>query len=268
MLTTMRAVRLSAILLGVLALGSLAVGPARPAGRIVTTSDILSIKVVNQPDMDTTTRVSPDGTINFPYVGRVKAAGRSEDDLAHAIESQLASRQIVTEPHVLVEISNFGAQVSVQGEVGVPGSITIDRPTNLTQILSKVGGVREAGTALVLRRQGPRGEIVRRFDAKDVAAGRGEGARMLVQNNDEIYVELAPFYYLYGYVGHTGEFPLIRPLTVQEAIAIGGGLSQLGTEWRIFIKRKAADGQTVLVPASLDDQVQPNDIIVVNERIF
>ena len=91
---------------------------------------------------------------------------------------------------------------------------------------------------------------------------------MMVQNNDEIYVELAPFYYLYGYVGKTGEFPLIRPLTVQEAIAIGGGLSALGAEWRIFIKRKAADGQTVQVPASLDDQVQPNDIIVVNERIF
>ena len=35
----------------------------------------LSIKVVNQPDMDTTTRVETDGTISFPYVGRIRAAG-------------------------------------------------------------------------------------------------------------------------------------------------------------------------------------------------
>jgi polysaccharide biosynthesis/export protein len=81
-------------------------------------------------------------------------------------------------------------------------------------------------------------------------------------------VDFAPFYYIYGYVGKPGEFPLIRPLTVQEAISIGGGLATLGSEWRIRIKRKAANGQTIEVPASLDDQVEAGDIIVVNERIF
>jgi hypothetical protein len=45
-------------------------------------------------------------------------------------------------------------------------------------------------------------------------------------------------------------------------------LATLGTDWRIRIKRKAADGQTIDVPASLDDQVEAGDIIVVNERIF
>ncbi len=69
-------------------------------------------------------------------------------------------------------------------------------------------------------------------------------------------------------MGHTGEFPLIRPLTVQQALAIAGGVAPLGSEGRTFIKRKQADGQTMEVPASLDDQVQPNDTIVVNERIF
>ena len=73
---------------------------------------------------------------------------------------------------------------------------------------------------------------------------------------------------LYGYVGHPGEFALTRPLTVQEAISIGGGLASLGSDWRIRIKRKAANGQTMEVPASLDDQVEAGDIIVVNERIF
>ena len=95
--------------------------------------------------MDTTTRVETDGTISFPYVGRIRAAGLSEDQLAHAIERQLASRQIVTDPHVLVDITTFGTQASVQGQVGVPGVYTLDRPTNLTQLLSRAGGVRDAG---------------------------------------------------------------------------------------------------------------------------
>ena len=34
------------------------------------------------------------------------------------------------------------------------------------------------------------------------------------------------------------------------------------------IKRKQADGQTEEVPASLDDEVEPDDTIIVNERLF
>jgi polysaccharide export outer membrane protein len=190
----------------------------------------------------------------------------SEDQLAHAIERQLAARQIVTEPHVLVEISGFGTQASVQGQVGVPGVYTLDRPTNLTQLLSRAGGLRDSalgGTVSVRR-----GATVRKFESKDVQAGRGPGADFRIANNDEVFVDLAPFYYLYGYVGHTGEFPLLRPLTVQQAISIGGGLQILGSEWRIRIKRMSGNGQTYEVPASLDDQVEAGDTIIVSERIF
>ena len=268
MLTTMRKVRLWTLGLCVLTIGAAAASGARAAGRVLTTQDVVSIKVVNQPDMDTTTRVETDGTISFPYVGRIKAAGLSEDSLAHAIERRLAARQIVTEPHVLVEISNFGTQASVQGQVGAPGVYTLDRPTKLTQLLSRAGGVKDVGVGGTITVRRAHGAIVKTFDSKEVQAGRGPGATLLIANNDEIYVDLAPFYYIYGYVGKPGEFPLTRPLTVQEAISIGGGLALLGTEWRIRIKRKAANGQTMEVPASLDDQVQAGDTIVVNERIF
>ena len=108
-------------MMAVLTLGAIVPAPAWAAGRALTPQDVVSIKVVNQPDMDTTTRVETDGTISFPYVGRIHAAGLTEDQLAHAIERQLASRQIVTEPHVLVEITTFGTQASVQGQVGRRG---------------------------------------------------------------------------------------------------------------------------------------------------
>ncbi len=217
--------------------------------------------------MDTTTRVETDGTISFPYVGRIRAAGLSEDQLAHAIERQLASRQIVTDPHVLVDITTFGTQASVQGQVGVPGVYTLDRPTNLTQLLSRAGGVRDAGLGGTVSVRHAGGGI-QKFDSREVQAGRGPGANLRIANNDEVFVDLAPFYYLYGYVGKTGEYPLLRPITVQQALSIGGGLSALGTDWRIKIKRKSGNGQTYEVPASLDDQVEAGDTIIVSERIF
>jgi polysaccharide biosynthesis/export protein len=268
MLTTTRMVRLWTLRLAVLTIGAVVPAWALGAGRVLTPQDAVSIRVVNQPDMDTTTRVETDGTISFPYVGRIRAAGLSEDQVAHAIERQLASRQIVTDPHVLVEVTTFGTQASVQGQVGAPGVYTLDRPTNLTQLLSRAGGLRDSGVGgtITIRRAG--GAIVNKFDSKDIQAGRGPGATLRIANNDEIFVDLAPFYYIYGYVGHAGEFQLVRPLTVQQAISIGGGLSVLGSEWRIVIKRKSGDGQTYEVPASLDDQVEAGDTIIVSERIF
>lgn len=266
MLTTMRIARRWMLWLAVLAMGAIVPGWALAAGRVLTPQDSVSIKVVNQPDMDTTTRVETDGTISFPYVGRIRAAGLSEDQLARTIERQLAARQIVTEPHVLVEITTFGTQASVQGQVSVPGVYTLDRPTNLTQLLSRAGGLRDAalGGTITVRR----GATIRRFESKEVQAGRGPGADFRIANNDEVFVDLAPFYYLYGYVNKTGEYPLLRPLTVQQAISIGGGLALLGSEWRIRIKRMSGNGQTYEVPASLDDQVEAGDTIIVSERIF
>src|SRR5271167_3878151 len=198
MLTMMRMARLWTLWLAVLAIGAVVPGWALAAGRVLTPQDSISIKVVNQPDMDTTTRVETDGTISFPYVGRIRAAGLSEDQVARAIEKQLAARQIVTEPHVLVEITTFGTQASVQGQVGAPGVYTLDRPTNLTQLLSRAGGLREAalGGTLTVRR----GATIRKFESNDIQSGRGPGADFRVANNDEVYVDLAPFYYIYGYV--------------------------------------------------------------------
>ena len=267
MLKTIGMSRRWTLWVAVLAIGVVVPGWALAAGRILTPQDSISIKVVNQPDMDTTTRVETDGTISFPYVGRIRAAGLSEDQLAHAIERQLASRQIVTDPHVLVDITTFGTQASVQGQVGVPGVYTLDRPTNLTQLLSRAGGMRDAalGGTISVRRAGGRTQT---FDSKDVQAGRGPGASLRIANNDEVFVDLAPFYYIYGYVGRPGEFPLLRPITVQQAISIGGGLAVLGSEWRIKIKRMSGNGQTYEVPASLDDQVEAGDTIIVSERIF
>jgi len=94
----MRKAALSALCLCVLALMSAVAPAARAAGRVLTPMDVVVIKVVNEPDLDTTTRVEPDGTINFPYVGRIKAAGLTEDEVAHAVERRLNELRILAKP--------------------------------------------------------------------------------------------------------------------------------------------------------------------------
>ena len=241
---------------------------AMAAGRLLNVDDVLQIKVVSQPDLDTTSRVETDGTINFPYAGRIHAAGRSQDSLAAIIEQKLKAADVVKDPHVLIELSNFGAQATVQGAVGAPGAFPLDRSTTLSQMLSRAGGVRENAGDIILRRPSKKGTIVLKYPSRDVVTGVIDANRIHVFNNDEIFVDSAPFYYLYGFVNKAGQYPLNRSLTVQQALAAAGGIAPLGSDWRINVKRMKNDGAFVEIPVSLDDYVQPNDTIVVNERIF
>ena len=60
----------------------------------------------------------------------------------------------------------------------------------------------------------------------------------------------------------------MRQMSVQQALSAGGGIAPLGSDWRLQIKRKMPNGQTMEKSATLDEEVLPNDTIVVNERIF
>ena len=68
---------------------------ANAGGRRVSASDVIQIRVLNQPDLDTQVRVAPDGTISFPYIGRLRAAGLTEDEVAARIRKALARAGIV-----------------------------------------------------------------------------------------------------------------------------------------------------------------------------
>ena len=86
------------IWIGALLFAATGAPAAHSAGRVLTTSDVVSIRLVDHPELDTTTRIEPDGTINFPYVGRIKAAGRTEDDLAREVERRLIELKIIANP--------------------------------------------------------------------------------------------------------------------------------------------------------------------------
>lgn len=241
-------------------------GPASAAGRRIAPLDTLQVRVASQPELDTQARVSPDGTVSIPYVGRFRAAGLTEDEVAQRITSALVRANVVKDAQVSVQVTGFGAQVSVAGAVRSPGNVQLDRPTTVLETISRAGGLVQPGGAIIIQRQARRGTQVIRLDSQ--ALLNGSGPNPLVQDGDKIVAEETPVFYLYGYVNRPGAYPLLRALSVQQALASGGGLSELGSEWRIRIKRRAKDGSFVTQSATLDDPVLPNDTIIVNERWF
>jgi polysaccharide export outer membrane protein len=57
-------------------------------------------------------------------------------------------------------------------------------------------------------------------------------------------------------------------MTVQQAVAAGGGITNRGSMNRIRVTRTMADGRKVTIDPRLTDQVKPGDVLVVRESIF
>ena len=105
------------LLLAVFLIAVMAMTTANAAGRRIAPSDMIQIHVLNQPDLDTQVRVAPDGTMSFPYAGRFRAAGLTEDAIAARIKAALARADVVKDAQVVVSVLTFGTQFSVQGAV-------------------------------------------------------------------------------------------------------------------------------------------------------
>lgn len=195
-----KAVRFSAIL-GLAVLVGL-VGFAQPAHAQykVTPGDQLSVEVLEDPSLNRTVLVLPDGSISFPFAGTVRAAGRTLRSIESLLQRQLASN-FATEPTVFVNVAGLFRDdeidlpetlpygIFLMGEVNNPGRLNIaeDEDITLLQAIAQAGGfTRFAATKRVqLRRPSATGERIYTFNYKD---GSGISGATLLKQGDVINV--------------------------------------------------------------------------------
>ena len=134
--------------------------------------------------------IKADGTIDFPVLGMVQAAGKTRDELAGYIKSELINRNLVNDPVVTVEFINL--QFSVMGEVKVPGTYMITRDhITLLDALSMAGDLNINGrrdNVLVLRPDASGKLIAYMVDMRSFDNVKNSPAYYIHQN-DYIYVE-------------------------------------------------------------------------------
>jgi polysaccharide export outer membrane protein len=237
------------------------VADSTSAEYVLGRDDVVQVGLLGRNDFGGRARVQVDGTIQLNFIGKVPAAGHTPAELSDSIRKALQAGGYFSDPVVTVEVVGYASRyVTVLGLVGNPGLIPINRPYRLSEILARVGGVREGAADYIVVR--PDNGPERRLAIKDLATGDSK-QDPYVQPGDKIYAPVAETFYIYGQVKSPGSFALTSDMTVRQAVARGGGLTESGSDKKIDVTRGGK--KTKL---KLDDKVLPGDVLVVGERLF
>ena len=129
-----------------------------PAYRI-NPGDELTISVWGEERLGRDVSVLPDGTIAYPLVGQVNAAGMLPTEIESRITAGLRPQYRGPVPQVTVSVKRAsGFQFSVIGKVKAPGTFTPGRYVNALEALSMAGGPTEfaqVGGIRIVRKNGP-----------------------------------------------------------------------------------------------------------------
>jgi polysaccharide biosynthesis/export protein len=233
--------------------------------------DTIRITVFQAPDLSLETRITEAGVISYPLLGSVNLAGLTVPEAEQRIAKGLRDGNFVRAPQVSISVVQVrGNQVSVLGQVGRPGRYPLETgDVRLTDVLATAGGVASGGSDIVVVVGTRNGQPYRaEVDLPTVFAPNRRGADVTLQNGDVLWVDRAPTIYMYGEVQRPGALRLERGLTVMQALATAGGLTQRGTLRGLRVSRKDAEGRMRETEPQLTDVLRPDDVVFVRESVF
>jgi polysaccharide biosynthesis/export protein len=233
--------------------------------------DMIRISVYQSADLTLETRLTEAGTISYPLLGSVALAGLTVSEAEKRIADGLRSGNFVKQPQVSIAVQQVrGNQVSVLGQVGRPGRYPLETGSvQLTDMIATAGGIVGTGADQIVvvgtrNNQPYRVEI----DLPSVFGPNRRANDLTLQNGDVIWVDRAPMIYMYGEVQKPGTLRLERGMTVMQALAASGGLTQRGTERGLRVHRRDAQGQVRVIEPAMTDRLQADDIIYIRESVF
>jgi len=234
--------------------------------------DVVSVAVYEDKSLSNDYTVGQDGNLNMPLIGAVPSVGISETELADRIRARLS--EFLDAPNISVTIQAFRSQsvfVNVTGDSPRASKIPLRPEMSLSDVLAEAGVALLPGQPVELRRNA--GDSQRRTVRLDPDQVEAADAPRPV-DGDRIVVLEPRYVYIRGEVTRAGRF-LHRPgLTVQQLIALAGGLTEWASRKEIRILRETADGTRDLdvdlrrIESGRDPdlELQPGDLVLLRRR--
>jgi polysaccharide export outer membrane protein len=246
--------------------------------------DLLEIKVFELPELNQTVRVSEDGTITVPLIGQVKIDGLTKDEVEAKIGGLLEEKYLKN-PRVSVFIKEYQSKlVAVIGAVQNPGMYELVGRLTLLQMISKAGGFKEsASNEIFVLREGGKGETTSiAINLDELMINGNPKLNIPLQPNDVVNVPVDKIIHVYvlGEVRSPGklEVKMSKGITVLQAIAQAGGLTDAAKKSGVTVKRKdEKTGRETKIKLNLGDiikgkrpdiKLQEGDVVIVPESIW
>lgn len=223
-------------------------------------------------------QIDQSGYIQFPIIGRYKAAGKSLTQVNQELRSQL-SRYLKT-PDVIARVLSYqGQRYSVQGSVMKGGQFNLtDQPTSVYTALGLAGGINTQlgdNTSITLVRQG------RTYNLNSISLEKAGYSlhNLLIQPNDTLYVNAKENQRIYvmGEFGQNKPIPMRdQGISLSDVLGESLGLNPLsGSRSKIYVVRSHPDSSMTdiyhLDLTSIGDfglankfQMRSNDIVYVD----
>jgi len=246
----------------------------------VQPTDVLSITVRQQPDLTTKTRISDEGYLSFPLLGKVDVQGLTVQEIEDKLKKILEDGYLVN-AQVMIFIEQYHPkQVSVMGEVAKPGKFDMpdEKKLTITEAIAMAGGFTvdaDIANTKILRLKDGRKEFIK-VDMEDITQ-KGEKETDIVLDPDDVIVVPKGFWQI-SVVGEVNkpsryDMPKERQLTVMEALAMAGGFTKDADLSDVKILR-SKQGQKEVVNININDitirgdkdknvTLEPKDIIVI-----
>lgn len=235
--------------------------------------DVLSVRIYGEEKLSGRIRIDNDGSFPFEYLGRVKAEGMTTAQIEAYLTKALGDGYL-RNPQISVEVVEYRSQsVFVTGEVRSPNKYSLPGNSTLMDVLTLAGSITQnAGNWVQIThaRQGAdllgpsaSADYDVRVNLRDIQTGKAQNIKM--RDGDTIFVPKAERIFVVGQVRNSGAIVFEEGMTVFEAIAAAGGITEKGSNSRIEIIR-IENGQRKTLDAKQTDVLKPGDQVNVRTR--
>jgi polysaccharide export outer membrane protein len=230
-------------------------GPARPSpaasAYTLGPNDKIHIQVYDNDDLTQDVTIPTNGQFEYPFIGVVQAAGKTTTDLEQDLAKRLGDGYLVN-PQVRVTVTEYQSKkVHVMGAVKRPGTCVLKSDITILELITEVEGPTDvfSGQINVMRdRKGAGGkgdhEIVT-INYRSLVDGQVE-SNIILQGNDYVIFESRldskENVNVTGAVREPGPHPLVKDMTIMEAIVSAKGTTQDAGD-RVQVIRSRGKGE-------------------------
>ncbi len=221
--------------------------------------DLLTIKVLEESNLNTETRVTSKGYINVPLLGDVNVKNLTASQVEKKL-AELYKKDFIHDPHVSVYIKErMSRQITLIGAVEKPGTYDFIGQRRLLDVFAMGSGLKkEAGSSAYITRQDTETGKATNYlvDLEDLIKNGNMANNHVILGGDVVFIPKAGQCFVDGAVRKPGTYPLESNMTVTEAIVLAGGLAGYADDDSIKLVRYMGRGKERQVVSLKYDDLQ------------